>query len=235
MAKSANSAINTTIDAMAKSAKTNAQTIKEKGFTDEVAKQQWEDFSKSVVAVGEDMSLSIAGIFGQMAASGTLTLESAGKAALGITIDTISKLVLAQAPAILAAFASLGPFGFIAGLAAIATIEGLLAVAKSSIGGFEKGGHTGEGGKSEVKGVVHGDEFVYKKSIVHGQVKEHYEMFQLLESGVKLKDILGAYKRPDLSAYSISANGKIVSNNVRNLEQPNFRPVHNVVNVDVSE
>lgn len=234
MAKSANSAINTTIDAMAKSAKTNAQTIKEKGFTDEVAKQQWEDFSKSVVAVGEDMSLSIAGIFGQMAASGTLTLESAGKAALGITIDTISKLVLAQAPAILAAFASLGPFGFIAGLAAIATIEGLLAVAKSSIGGFEKGGHTGEGGKSEVKGVVHGDEFVYKKSIVHGQVKEHYEMFQLLESGVKLKDILGAYKRPDLSAYSISANGKIVSNNVRNLEQPNFRPVHNVVNVDVS-
>lgn len=234
MAKSANSAINTTIDAMAKSAKTNAQTIKEKGFTDEVAKQQWEDFSKSVVTVGEDMSLSIAGIFGQMAASGTLTLESAGKAALGITIDTISKIVLAQAPAILAAFASLGPFGFLAGLAAIATIEGLLAVAKSSIGGFEKGGHTGEGGKSEVKGVVHGDEFVYKKSIVHGQVKEHYEMFQLLESGVKLSDILGAYKRPDLSAYSIGANGKIVNNNVRNFEQPNFRPVHNVVNVDVS-
>jgi len=92
--------------------------------------QEFETNLKSVSAE------SVIGVFGQMAAAGTLTLKSAANAALGITVDTISKIVMAQAPAILAIFTGTipPPFGFIAGIAAIGAVQLLLATAKGAIG-----------------------------------------------------------------------------------------------------
>lgn len=136
LGKSATAGVDASIEEMKKLSKSTAQTIKEKGLSDDSVAKDFEAFGKNIVKVGEGTAESVIGVFGQMAAAGTLTLKSAGQAALGITIDTISKLVLAQAPAILALFTATipPPFGFIAGIAAVGVVQALLATAKGAIG-----------------------------------------------------------------------------------------------------
>ena len=136
MAKNATAGVEASLEEMKKLSKGTAQAIKEKGLSDKNVAKDFERFGKDIVSVGEGTAESVIGIFGQMAAAGTLTLKSAANAALGITIDTISKIVMAQAPAILAIFTGTipPPFGFIAGLAAIGAVQLLLATAKGAIG-----------------------------------------------------------------------------------------------------
>ena len=136
LGKSATAGVETSIEEMKKLSKNTAQAIKEKGLSDKNVAKDFEKFGKDIVNIGEGTAESVIGVFGQMAAAGTLTLKSAANAALGITIDTISKIVLAQAPAILAIFTGTipPPFGFIAGIAAIGAVQLLLATAKGAIG-----------------------------------------------------------------------------------------------------
>lgn len=136
LGKSATAGVDASIEEMKKLSKSTAQTIKEKGLSDKNVAKDFEKFGKDIVNIGEGTAESVIGVFGQMAAAGTLTLKSAANAALGITIDTISKIVLAQAPAILAIFTGTipPPFGFIAGIAAIGAVQLLLATAKGAIG-----------------------------------------------------------------------------------------------------
>ncbi len=136
LGKSATAGVDASIEEMKKLSKSTAQAIKEKGLSDKNVAKDFEKFGKDIVSIGEGTAESVIGVFGQMAAAGTLTLKSAANAALGITIDTISKIVLAQAPAILAIFTGTipPPFGFIAGIAAIGAVQLLLATAKGAIG-----------------------------------------------------------------------------------------------------
>lgn len=136
LGKSATEGVELSIEEMKKLSKSTAQAIKEKGLSDKNVAKDFEKFGQDIVSVGEGTAESVIGIFGQMAAAGTLTLKSAASAALGITIDTISKIVMAQAPAILAVFTGTipPPFGFIAGIAAIGAVQLLLATAKGAIG-----------------------------------------------------------------------------------------------------
>lgn len=100
----------------------------------------WDSFSKNSADIFAGLSAGVLGTLGQMAAAGTLTLESAGKAAVGIALDTAGNIALSQSPVILAAAMSppptgLGPiFGAIAGVAGIAAIQALIAVTKGAIG-----------------------------------------------------------------------------------------------------
>jgi len=100
----------------------------------------WDSFSKNSADIFAGLSAGVLGTLGQMAAAGTLTLESAGKAAVGIALDTASNIALSQSPAILSAAmlpppTGLGPiFGAIAGVAAIASIQALIALTKGAIG-----------------------------------------------------------------------------------------------------
>lgn len=100
----------------------------------------WDSFSENSADIFAGLSAGVLGTLGQMAAAGTLTLESAGKAAVGIALDTAGNIALSQSPVILAAAMSppptgLGPiFGAIAGVAGIAAIQALIAVTKGAIG-----------------------------------------------------------------------------------------------------
>ena len=175
------------------------------------------------------MTAGLAASFGASIAEGKKNLGEytiMALSALEQLIPIFAAQILGQSLAEL----SIGGLFVAAGL--IALMTGAVEVAKAGIKGFEKGGYTGYGAKSEVKGVVHGDEFVYSKDVTSGQVKEHNEMFQLLKSGVNLGDILGAYKRPEMSNYVITMNGQIQPVHHRNFEQPtvNYGQVANMGN-----
>lgn len=103
-------------------------------------KNIWKTFADNSNDIFTGLATSVAGTLGAMAAAGTLTLESAGKAAVGIALDTASSVALSQSPAILAAAmlpppTGLGPIlGAVAGVAAIAGIQTLIAITKGAIG-----------------------------------------------------------------------------------------------------
>lgn len=104
-------------------------------------------------------------------------MEQASKQILLLTIDTIEKSVLAnvvaaQTNATVGSLASAQSIatGGIAGIAQSALLVGLITAAFTSFKalltnalGFEKGGYTGDGDKSEYAGVVHKGEFVMTK------------------------------------------------------------------------
>lgn len=136
LGKSANAGVTGSLEELATLGKSTATIVKKDGDTRNVSEKDWKKYGDAITSVGEDTALSIVGTFGAMAAAGTLTLKSAAQASLGIAIDTASKLVLTQAPAILALFTATipPPFGFIAGLVAIAATQTLLATAKGALG-----------------------------------------------------------------------------------------------------
>jgi hypothetical protein len=105
----------------------------------------------------EQLAVSAGASVTSLIASG----QSAGKALLAVAFDTASALVNMYIPSILALVQSIipPPFGTIAGGVAVAGIKALLAQAKSAAG-FEQGGFTGGTSTKEVRGVVHGKEFV---------------------------------------------------------------------------
>lgn len=94
-------------------------------------------------------------------------------ALIGIGVDTASALVGG-----IAAAQDVGyPANLIAMATTIATILANVAQAKTYIEGFAEGGYTGDGGKYEAKGVVHGGEFVIPKATVSHYGKEHFNKY----------------------------------------------------------
>jgi len=91
----------------------------------------------------------------QVAATGAATAASVAGTATAATASVAAGATVATAWAPAAIWASIGSFGQAAVIASGA-ILGVMALT----GGFEKGGYTGNGGKSQVAGVVHGKEFV---------------------------------------------------------------------------
>lgn len=95
------------------------------------------------------------------AALGQSLGAASAAASVGIAAATGSGIAAAYAPA--AAFASLASFGANAAPAA-AGITSTVALSESlalgSMLGFENGGWTGNGGRSDIAGVVHGQEYV---------------------------------------------------------------------------
>jgi phage-related protein len=85
--------------------------------------------------------------------------QSASEALKSIAATTVQSLLDLYAGTIIAGFASVipGPFGIVAGTAAVAALKALVS---SALSGFSEGGYTGNAGTSQVAGVVHGREFV---------------------------------------------------------------------------
>jgi len=128
-----------------------------------------------------------------------------------MALDAVSQIVMVQAPAILAMFAGSipAPFGFIAGLAAIASVQALLAVAKGAVGnGFFTGGYTGDGSPNSVAGVVHGREMVFESGITEQNKPELLALRTMMQNGARLKDIIGNVTK---SNTYVDASGKLQS------------------------
>ena len=87
------------------------------------------------------------------------TQQATSAAATAAGVTQAGTLAAAYAPA--ATAASVATFGGAAGAGVTAMLGALAAVAGSSLlKGFESGGYTGNGGVSDVAGVVHGKEYV---------------------------------------------------------------------------
>jgi len=104
--------------------------------------------------------------------------EDVGAALKAIAGDTVKSLLALYTPAILALFQSVipPPFGLIAGSVAIAGLQALVA---SALAGFEEGGFTGGTSTKEVRGVVHGKEFVANASTT----KREGKLLKFLHAG----------------------------------------------------
>ena len=215
MAKTAQAGIDASLGVMATSAKAFTKAYTDTAATkkdkDDALEKGWKDFTANITDAGNSLVLNIGGVFGQLAAQGKLTLESAGRAAAGIALDTVSKIVMTQAPAILAIFTGSipPPFGFIAGLAAIGAVQALLATTKAAIGGgFFAGGYTGDGSPRSVAGVVHGQEVVFESGITNGNKNELLALRSMMQNGTRLKDIIGNVTK---SSTFVDASGKLQS------------------------
>lgn len=110
----------------------------------------------------------------------TLAGENAGAALVKSALDGLQSLVpILTAEIFGQAFAQLGPIGGAIAFAAVnAAFQGLIATAKSSIG-FEAGGYTGDVGKKEVAGVVHGGEFVHTAD----KTARYRDLFEHIHAG----------------------------------------------------
>jgi len=101
-----------------------------------------------------------------------------GEALKAVAGDTVKSLLALYTPAILALFQSVipPPFGLIAGSVAIAGLQALVA---SALAGFEEGGFTGGNSTKEIRGVVHGKEFVANASTT----KREGKLLKFLHAG----------------------------------------------------
>ncbi len=98
----------------------------------DLSKTTSEAILESSMAFGEGLT--------NMVMSGTYFFKALGKAALGTIVDYVQKQVQIEGVAILSKYSStLGPAGFVAGLAAIGIINGLLSAAMAKIQGAETG------------------------------------------------------------------------------------------------
>lgn len=133
----ANLEIGKSFQSMAKNADAGLKKVFAKMEEDaKGGKNIWKTFADNSNDIFTGLATNVAGTLGAMAAAGTLTLESAGKAAIGIALDTAGNVALSQSPAIMAiSIGQLGPIlGAIAGIGAIASIQTLIAITKGAIG-----------------------------------------------------------------------------------------------------
>lgn len=84
------------------------------------------------------------------------------------------------------------PFNVLAVGAAVGGIYALYKTFKDRLTGFYSGGYTGNVGKNNIAGVVHGNEVVMESAITNGQVPEWLALRKLTQQGVKVSDILAA-------------------------------------------
>lgn len=117
--------------------------------------------------------------------------ENAGAALKQVAGDLAKSLLALYTPNIIALFQSFipPPFGLIAGTAAVAALQALLA---SALASFADGGYTGAGGKYEPAGVVHKGEFVAPQTMTrkHRGLLEHLYANKPLESFPAIQQML---------------------------------------------
>lgn len=114
----------------------------------DLSKTTSEAILESSMAFGEGMT--------NMLMSGMNFFEALGKSALATIVDFVQKQILIEGVAILSKYSStLGPAGFVAGLAVIGIINGLLGAAKAQLGaetGYMEGiKQVGKKGRSDTQ------------------------------------------------------------------------------------
>lgn len=137
-----------------------AKVITDKADADTKALQAEQTANTAKQADAQSQALAQIGTAAGAAFAGLATgAASGGEALKAVVGDTVKSLLLLYTPSILALFSSIipPPFGQIAGFAAVAGLQALLSAA---LAGFKDGGYTGNGGTSDIAGVVHGKEFV---------------------------------------------------------------------------
>jgi len=137
-----------------------AKVITDKADADTQALQAEQTANTAKQADAQSQALAQIGTAAGAAFAGLATgAVSGGEALKAVVGDTVKSLLLLYTPSILALFSSIipPPFGQIAGFAAVAGLQALLSAA---LAGFKDGGYTGNGGTSDIAGVVHGKEFV---------------------------------------------------------------------------
>jgi len=128
--------------------------------------------------------------------------QSAGDAVKAIAGQTAKSLLALYTPQIIALFSSVipPPFGLIAGGIAVAGLQALLQAALSS---FDKGGATG-GRRGEVRGVVHGEEWVANPKVY----KKNKALLDHLHKGGDAKDF---YNPTATVRYGVNGSGDLIS------------------------
>ena len=150
------------------------------------------------------MAVATAASLGQMVAEQRPFLQ----AFVVSILDTLQAMVPVFTAMItgfsLASAESVATFG-IAGIAKAAGITALLyaavgaaRAAVASSFGFKEGGYTGDGKRDDVKGVVHAGEIVFEQPLVRSQKNELLQLRTMLQQGVKMQDLLEAYKGTDI-------------------------------------
>lgn len=119
---------------------------------------------------------------GANAAETASNLKTAGSNMISGVASTI-KSVMSSIPF---------PFNVLAVGAAVGGIYALYKNFKERLTGFYSGGYTGNVGKNNIAGVVHGNEVVMESAITNGQVPEWLALRKLAQQGVKVGDILAA-------------------------------------------
>lgn len=121
--------------------------------------------------------------------------KNAVKAAKEVALQAAMQLLDIYAiPAIAGFLAFLGPFALPIATAAITLLKGQLS---SLAGGFQDGGYTGNGGTSDVAGVVHGQEFVHTADVT----RRYRPLFEHLHKG------------GELSTWAIGVTGQLQTQN----------------------
>ena len=143
-----------------------------------------QDANTKKSAQAQDDALRQIGTAAGAAFAGLLTgSKDASEALKTIVGQTVQSLIGLYTPAILAGFQSIipGPFGIVAGTAAIATLKALLS---SALASFDVGGYTGNAPTNAVTGIVHGQEFVLnaKATKKNRALAEHLNKGGTLES-----------------------------------------------------
>ncbi len=160
----------------------------DKKRAEEIAKINSVMAEKQAQALGE-LGAAAGAQFASMVVQG----ENAGEALKTITGDLAKSLLAVYTPTIIAAFQSFipGPLGLVAGTAAVAALQALLAAALAS---FADGGYTGSGGKYEPAGIVHKGEFVAPQEMTkkHRGLLEHLYANKPLESFPAIQRMLDA-------------------------------------------
>ena len=163
-----------------------------------------EQFNKQLEA-GEMSLEGLAGAaatqFGAMIVSGA----SAGDALKEVSKGVVGKLIdMYVAPVIMSTLSFLGPFALPVATALVASAKSLFA---SAVAGFQDGGYTGDGGPSQIAGVVHGQEFVHTADVT----RRHRGLFEHLHKGGELSSWMvttaGSLQAPAMQAPQFNTYG----------------------------
>lgn len=149
----------------------------------------------------ETLGSAAAAQFGAMVISG----QSAGNALKDVSANVVGKLIdMYVAPVILSTLSFLGPFALPVAIALVASAKSLFA---SAVAGFQDGGYTGDGGPSQIAGVVHGQEFVHTADVT----RKHRGLFEHLHKGGELSSWMvttaGALQAPAVAAPQLNTYG----------------------------
>jgi len=129
---------------------------------------------------------TLSGVATRMAAMTTEIAQSLASAAASMA-NAVAKVI--------SSVASLGPLAIPVAAAAVGGLVAIYKGAKSALG-FAEGGYTGEGGKREVAGVVHGGEYVFHQEAVRGDRKGFDGLMTAMKDGVTPDQLMTAAGLP---------------------------------------
>lgn len=145
-------------------------------------------FFADVASAGIDTLNTVAGKFnteffqglgGALITGAKLTEQFMKIGIEALSMFATASLELLHGP-IVALFTSIIPYvGAIVGEAAFQVLKGILSASISKIGGFKKGGYTGEGNPNDVAGVTHKKEYVMNEKLT----REYRPLFEYMQKG----------------------------------------------------